>query len=369
MYMHKILYILTFLLFFNISAEAKEIEEKVYDWISSLQKPSGLVEETENSNLVSLYSNSLAAIVYTYKEDYSKAKKIFLWFKRNKKELNSAPGGFGQFRDTKGFTSAPHRWMGDNCWLLIALNYYKKKTGDTQFTSLAKDIEKWIRDLQDQDGGLWGGYNPNLTQIEKNSEGNIDALNAISGFDKFHKNLFIFLRDKRWDKKNNVFTTKWPPYEHAPDLISWGYLALGNKYKHFLDFADRFMIAKKSTLGPVVKGIAFDLVEKDGIWIEVTGQMALAYKVAEMDKKAQFLIKEIEKMYVPSNSNKNIGGIVYSTGQGTMFGPEPLWKGADTNPVLGTSCWYLMAKWGIDAMRIGRINIIKGLKKEGLYYK
>jgi cellulose synthase operon protein B len=349
------------------SAEVSKTDDRVYSWICLMQKPNGLVEEAENSNFVSLYSNALAAVVFTHKKDFDRAKNIFLWFRNNRKEFDSAPGGFGQFRDAAGFTSAPHRWMGDNCWLLIALRFYKEKSGDAQFQDMAADIEKWLRALQDKDGGVWGGYKGNWELIEKNTEGNIDALNAVSGYDDFHRKLFSFLKSYRWDKASGVFITDWEPYKYAPDLISWGYLALGGKYKSFLDFAGRFEISQRSTLGPEVTGICFDLADKDCIWIEATGQMALAYRAAGMNGKAGFLIREIEKMYAPSAVKPSCGGMVYASQRGTTFGPEKLWEGADTKPALGTSCWYLMAKWNIDPMAGGRARLIKGLKKDGLY--
>lgn len=340
--------------------ENVSIDDKVYQWICQQQWPNGLVEETEQGNFVSLYSNALAAIVYTYKGDIPRAEKIFNWFVNNQKEFDASPGGFGQFRDGNGFVAAPHRWMGDNAWLLIALRYYEQETKDMQFQPLAARIEKWLRGLQDKDGGLWGGFESNGDLIGKATEGNIDALNAVSGHDTFHQNIIAFLKQKRWDKENNVFITDWMPYNHAPDLISWGYLALGDEYRFFLSFVDEFKITKESTRGPQMTGISFDLVEKDGIWIEATGQMALAYQVAGRQEKADFYIQEIEKMYVPSQINPEIGGVVYSTNRGTNFGAGKLWAGADEKPHLGTSCWYLMAKWRIDPMAIGRKELIDG---------
>lgn len=339
---------------------ASAIDQKVYAWICSMQRPNGLVEESNRANMVSLYSNALAAIVFTSQKDYQRAEQIFQWFKDNKNEFDTPPGGFSQFRDVQGFTAKPHRWMGDNCWLLIALKYYQEQTGSSQFQVLALDIESWVRTLQDEDGGLWGGFKNNKARIAKNVEGNIDALNAVPGYDMFHEKLFQYLTTKRWDSENNVFRGDGFPYTYAPDFISWGYMALGDQYVDFLNFAEKYYTTTTSSLGPQVTGIRFDLVEDDGVWLEATGQMALAYKVAGMDKKASFLISEIEKMYVESRDRLNQGGIVYSTNRGTSFGPQKLWLGADRKPALGTSCWYLLAKWGIDPMAIGRADFIKG---------
>jgi len=345
-----------------VYAAVASLDQKVYKWICLQQGSNGLLVETENGDMVSLYSNALAAIVFTARGDSEKAQKIFNWFKENRKEFDTSPGGFSQFRDANGFTDRPHRWMGDNAWFLIALRYYETKTGDKQFYPLAKDIEKWLRSLQDADGGLWGGYEANGKRIHKVTEGIIDALNAVEGYDDFHKNILLFLKKYRWDSQNQVFTTAWKPYNYAPDLISWGYMALGDEYRNMLPFADNFIVTKVSAFGREVKGIAFDLVDKDAIWLEATAQMALAYKIAGMKGKAEAFIGEIEKMYEPSSRNSEVGGIVYSSNPGTTFGPGPLWEGADYRPHLGTSCWYLMAKRGIDPMKVGRDELIKKMK-------
>jgi hypothetical protein len=94
----------------------------VYQWFSQMQLANGLVESTENGNIVSLYDNALAALVFIAKGDRLKAEKLFNFFNgRISSELDAGTGGFAQFRNAVGIPNGA-RWMGDNCWLLIALN-------------------------------------------------------------------------------------------------------------------------------------------------------------------------------------------------------------------------------------------------------
>ena len=71
--------------------------------------------------------------------------------------------------------------MGDNAWLLIALNNYYSWIDTDRYDALKNELESWIRSLQDVDGGLIGGFNADGTEIGKITEGNIDAFNAVDG--------------------------------------------------------------------------------------------------------------------------------------------------------------------------------------------
>ena len=94
-------------------------------------------------------------MVFTITEDYSRAESIFDFFNnRINSELNNGVGGFSQFRDRNGIPNN-HRWLGDNAWLLIALNNYKSFTGSSRYNLLSEQIKNWILSLQDSDGGFF----------------------------------------------------------------------------------------------------------------------------------------------------------------------------------------------------------------------
>ena len=172
----------------DLSAEA----ENIVAWFENVQYSNGLLPSTESSSTMSLYDNALAALVFTATGKYSKAESIFNFFNQRIGSELTTNGGFYQFRSTDGTTSGD-RWLGDNAWLLIALNNYMAKVETTKYDKLKSTLEIWIRSLQDKDGGLWGGITASNSTISKNTEGMIDAYCAVQGYDDFHKKLLAHL--------------------------------------------------------------------------------------------------------------------------------------------------------------------------------
>ena len=289
---------------------ATEIE--VFNWFENQQLANGLLESVEDGNIVSLYDNALAAMVFMLREDYNKAEKIFDYFNVNiDNELKYGVGGFSQFRDRNGNPNN-HRWMGDNAWLLIALNNYKGKTNNNTYDNLILDITDWLSSLQDADGGLFAGYNSNDELLNyKVTEGNIDAFNAINGYTTFHNQVLGFLKNDRWDNndKNLVAWPSNPTYLYALDLHSWSYLIFQNYPISSLTSAERFLTTQFTNTGIQVDGYCFD-EDKDAVWIEGTGQMALALGIAEMEFEKEFYLSEIEKTLIQSSKYSNsFGGL------------------------------------------------------------
>ncbi len=337
-----------------------ESSHMVYEWLKSLQLSNGLLESAEDSNFVSLYDNSLAAIVFSFKGDFDRAEKIFDFFNQNlESEMKQSPGGFGQARDREGIPldGTPHRWLGDNAWLLIALNNYHHLAGNRKYGKLAVAIEKWIRSLQDEeDGGVWGGFDKDGKQISKVTEGTIDAFNAVSGYDSFHRKALHFLKTKYWDTNEKTFLAwkEHPQYKFALDLHPWGYCGFPNMPRSLLEQADRYRTTKIAAINKKnITGFCFD-VDRDTIWLEGTGEMVVAYRTAGIDYMAEYYIRELEKMIVASPRNPTLGGIPYATNKATGYGGGELWEGAEQNPCISSSAWYLFGKWGYDPMAIGR---------------
>jgi len=54
--------------------------DSVYSWVCNMQMENGLLKSSEGGRLVSLYDNSLAALVFTAYGDFSRAEKIFDFF-------------------------------------------------------------------------------------------------------------------------------------------------------------------------------------------------------------------------------------------------------------------------------------------------
>ena len=316
--------------------------QMVYGWLKSLQLPNGLMESAEDSNFVSLYDNSLAAMVFSYKGDFERAEKIFDFFNNNlETEMKQSPGGFSQGRDTKGvpLKGKPHRWLGDNAWLLIALNNYHHLAGNNKYKELAASLEAWLRSLQDEtDGGIWCGFDTEGKKIPKVTEGIIDAFNAVPGYDSFHEKILGFLEKEYWDPKTKDFLA-WrenPKYKYALDLHSWGYCAFPDMPRIMLEHADRYRTTKIAAVNREnITGFDFD-VDMENIWLEGTGEMVVAYRSGGMDFMVEYYLRELEKMIVLSKKNKDLGGLPYATSVASGYGGGSLWNRAEINPCISS---------------------------------
>ena len=345
---------------FSPSFESEGRDVEVYGWLLELQLPNGLLESTKNSNFVSLYENALAAIVFSVEGDFERAELIFDFFtQRIECEMMVSPGGFGQFRDRDGFPpdGKPHRWLGDNAWLLIAINNYHRLAGNNKYEKLKCVLEEWIVSLKDEaDGGIWGGYDQDGKRILKSTEGAIDAFNAVNGYSGFHKDILGFLKTQYWQSQTKSFLAwkEHEKYKYALDLHSWGYCAFKDMPLELLNNADQYRITKIAAVNNQnITGFCFDL-DLDTIWLEGTGEMVVAYRTAGLNFMAEYYIRELEKMIISVSGNPKRGGIPYTTNKGTHYGEGNLWNGVETNPNVAASSWYLLGKWGYDPMEYGR---------------
>lgn len=328
--------------------------EKSILWIENMQSTNGLLESSENTDFVSLYDNSLAALVFIEINQIEKAENIFDFFNSKvNTELLKGSGGFYQFRNSSG-ENGSRTWMGDNAWLLIALNKYHEITENDKYQPMAHSIEQWLRGLQDSDGGLWGGFNEDETVIPKVTEGMITAFNAVKGYDDFHKNILSFLKENRWDAINE-FLVAWPEnptYNHALDLHSLGSLILEGYSPQNLFHAEQFYNTQTSTVnGMEISGYCFD-EDKDVVWLEGTAQMAAAHKFLDNIVIAEELLIELEKSFINSSLISDAKGIPYTTNHGTNFGSDQLWNHADLTPTLSSTAWYIFAKNGFNPLKL-----------------
>ncbi len=332
------------------TSDTVEIElsnfDLVYGWVNNMQHTSGLLESAEGTNFVSLYDNALASILFIAQGDFQKAERVFDFFDaRIDSELLSGNGGFHQFRNTDG-GNASRKWLGDNAWLLIALNNYRHITQSNKYERLATELELWIRSLQNEDGSLAGGYNQDGTPIGIITEGMITAFNAVPGYDDFHSKILLYLKNERWEDSELLLLTQKeePAYQYALDLHSLSYLIFENFPPTVLDLADRYRTKQWATMtNTELEGYCFD-DDTDVIWLEGTGQMAVARAVAQHYEARSEIIHELEKNLVESSSFTESKGLPYTSNQGTSFGAVELWEHADLKPALSSSIWYLFGK-------------------------
>jgi hypothetical protein len=341
--------------------------EQVYQWMGHMQGSNGLVESAEFTDFVSLYDNALVAMAFLAEGDIARAEEVFDYFnERLEIEFYANQGGFFQYREASG-ENGSRIWMGDNAWLLIALNNYHNITQSGKYEILASEIENWLRSLQEEDGGLKGGTNEDGSLIPKVTEGNITAFNAVRGFDDFHLGILNFLKEQRWEETEEVLITDTanPTYNYALDLYSLVYLIMEDFPLEILTKADRFLNSQTSTTqGDKISGYCFD-DDRDVVWLEGTAQMAMAFKAADQAGNSVEIMSNLEKNFIPSPTNENAVGLPYTSNFGTNFGAMDLWDHADITPTISSSTWYLFVKAGFNPFEIERD---KGIPEDAKFW-
>jgi len=341
----------------NNSEDNSESEVlQISNWINNMQLPNGLLTSSEKTDNVSLYDNSLAALAFLAEGEIKQAEGVFDYFnERIDSEFAQNNGGFYQLRNSDG-SNGVRTWMGDNAWLLIALNNYQDITGNNKYNALILELENWLRSLQDEDGGLWGGFNEDGTQIHKVTEGIIMAFNAVKGYDNFHKGILNYLKQERWNT-NEKLLVAWPEneiYYYAMDLHSLGYLIFENFPEDALIKAERYKNTQIASFnGEVISGYCFD-EDKDVIWLEGTAQMALAYKEANMTYEANSAIQQLKKAQMKNSAWESSMGIPYATNVGTSYGSSLLWEDAASTPAISSSIWYLFNELYFNPLALGK---------------
>ena len=245
--------------------------------------------------------------------------------------------------------------MGDNAWLLIAINHYHEATQTQKYNKMATAVENWLRSLQKEDGSLIGGYNEDGSEIPKVTEGIITAFNAVAGYDSFHANILKFLKNNRWDSKEKLLIA-WPEnedYKYALDLHGLSIGILPDFPVQALTKLDRYKNSQiNTTNGKLITGYSFD-EDKDVIWLEGTAQILVAFQQKNKNKEAKDVIKNLEKTFITSTSLHDAQGIPYTTNHGTTYGAGLLWDHADLTPAISSSAWYLFAQLHFSPFKLG----------------
>ena len=150
----------------------------------------------------------------------------------------------------------------------------------------------------------------------------IDTFNAIRGYTIFHSNLLNYLEINRWDDvdKNLVAWPGNPDYLYALDLHPWSYLIFNYYPVSSLTTAERYITTQISTVtGLEITGYCFD-EDQDAIWFEGTGQMTLAFDLANMTNERDYYLTEMKKNLIESVNYTNATGFPYSSNIGTHYG-------------------------------------------------
>jgi hypothetical protein len=320
---------------------------KVYEWLLLQQGPLGILGNQEEDDFAGLYTNAVAALCYLHQGDVPRAERIFSFFAQYVDSVAEAsPGGFCQFWDAR--TGQPHldtdRWVGDNAWLLIALNTHYQMTGRTTFAQMRRTIGDWIVRLQDVDGGIRSGFSLAGPMDWKSTEGNLDCYAALIDYPRERKRIGSFLQSKMWIPAEGRFRMGSTTAESALDCCSWGMAALGAHFAQAMRYAEATFSRQEvcQATGNLVQGFS-DFVAWDRIWLEGTGQMAVAYHVAGQHEQAQQVLAELDQALMPSARWAGTVGLASHTN-------DPAWATGATTIFVPSQAWYLFATWQYNPM-------------------
>ena len=255
-------------------------------------------------------------------------------------------------------------YTGNMAWVIIALAQYYEDQGGEKYKAAAISMGEWITDKDNTyatsgAGGYTGGYKgwepdpENSTGPEKikwkSTEHNIDVyvvfkwLYRITGDSiwlerAFHARRFV---EAMWDPGLRHFWTGTLEdgitinKENVPlDIQAWAVMAMEN-YNDALSWAE----GNCYTEADGFKGFDFN-TDKDGIWFEGTGQMAVAYQIKGETEKRDIYVEELRKAQV-SATNNNGRGIVAASHDGVTTGFE--WE-YFSRVHIGATAWYIFAE-------------------------
>lgn len=359
--------------------------QKIAGWFVRSQRPNGLLPSGEGKNYCFTYDQALSAFVFLIEGDIKRAEMIFDFFEKEKVRLEEC-GAFPGFVDMylkDGSIGGASRAAGPNAWMLLALNSHMQKTKNRKYLGLAQSIGEWLLSLEGMDGGISGGYDERGNPFGWiSTEHNLDCFSGfrdlflLSGEEKWlhaaQRTLF-FLKNFLWHSREKRFFNGADDANFATDVSSWAVCSLGPEYAGTLDFAIKkgLTTARYEKNKVEVKGFDFGATyweshypDKDSVWLEGTGQMALAFFIAGRKKERDFYLKEMEKCLTPSEVHPGTLGLPYATNPGTPAGSG--WIMSSEPLSVSSAAWYLFALKDFNPFSMGDLKTANGkIKNKG----
>jgi hypothetical protein len=307
--------------------------EKAHNYLVGQVQSSGLIRSYNDSSSASYtYDNALAIMAFVAIGDSDNARTILGTFQSG--ISIPASGGYHDVYDFTNGVGSGAISAGPNSWLLNAVNLYRYKTGDLQFQSLGQQLADYLVNLQDADGGLFGGE----SFPWKSAEHNQSAYAALYNFGML-SNQDIYVQKANLIK-NFLFTECWDgerflrgknDYTVVTDVQALGVLSLGTSYASAIYWAEYHTkcthnINRKTT----VTGFDFN-DDLDTVWLEGTLQQAIAFNKNYDDWRAGIYYEEVNK------TQRRNGSFLLATNEGTTGSDWILMPIECVAP----TCWYI----------------------------
>ncbi|MFH1776067.1 MAG: PilZ domain-containing protein [Candidatus Omnitrophota bacterium] len=328
--------------------------ELLYNWVMLNQnKHTGLITSFDSDQTLTdfafTYDQALAALNFINFKEYTKAAKIFDFYLHQAQKNN---GGYFNAYDVKNGKVLEYTvHTGPNVVFGVAVLWYTKITGDQTYINIARNIARFVIDLQDSDGGVRGG--PNI--IWTSTEHNIDAyafLKLFAEIDRRERYLSSARDIENWlvnvayNKKHFRFNRGREDIAIATDTMALAISAIGPE--KLLEMGVNLEALVNCVESNCKVDVLFDtqhqrqirvsgfdfsnpssLGRKGIISTEWTAQMIIAYQVLgdfylrdgqvaaakNYAQKAKFYLSQLEKMIMlrPLWKNKQGGGLPYAS--------------------------------------------------------
>ncbi len=327
--------------------------ERNLDWMLSMLRPVKvnnrdfmLMQSYEDLNdRCWIYDQALAVFTLTAAKETEKAKKILdtLAYIRNK----DGSFYFSYLTSTLEPTSEK-TYTGAIAWVAMAVNFYRKMTGDRSYRLLLETTLKWLaaQQVTDKKDPRFGGLSLGVRNDAFSMEHNLDCYSAfrysgIKLFKKKAKRIKKFIFRNLYRKEQARFLTGYKDDSKYLDCQSWAVLSFGKKYAPVLGFAERHFMVRdgKTAQTSGIRGFFERNAKNAPVWSEGTEGAALAYHFIKNKKKGGFFHREVKKMTGPK------GGIRYATENNYEF---------STSPSVAGTAWFIFYEMKLNPFKPGR---------------
>lgn len=253
--------------------------------------------------------------------------------------------------------------VGNNAWAMLALEALYKQTGDTKYRDAACKVGNYIRSFR-IDAGTYQGFTGGIDDPDgaatrrpwASTEHNLDVYAAFGNFfqnsEAAHAHAFV---DSMWSATRGCYFTgtgdpnirNETPGQLPLDAQAWSVLAGVNAART----ASVIQCAETNHLNTHDGLTGFDFNEdKDGVWLEGTAQMVVAYLVAGRPEAAEVYRAQLQ--HAQQTFDPNGEGLVAASHDGltTGFGFKYFRR-----LHVGATAWNVFAQLGFDPYHAQRI--------------
>jgi hypothetical protein len=293
-----------------------------------------LVRSREGECFTTVYKNSLAAMAFIHQGDITQAEGIFSFFQTQITATTPISGFHKDWDACEGLAPSDNPptytnpyWVGDNAFLLLALNYYS----------------------QTQKIGSYGIYG-SLATVLSNAvtlQANSRVITEAEGIADIYAALQPFLDD--WDnwKIRSWFYSN-VNYSSVADHMVRGALVFGDT-KGF-DYSTNFTRTEQWGVTPTLVSAYAAASGQQFINVEISAQILLASRLWQYGNPSA-LRSELEKLTLTSSQNPLCAGLPF-------YVTHHDFPGDYSKPILDSTAWLLYDDWRFNPFTGGATKAI-----------